>query len=88
MVQKLSKNEKIKILSIWEKFSISAEEHQINISKAKDLPSQILGALIDNKSLHEILILFGELYWRMSDDKLWFKCFEKYLKNWEDKNRN
>lgn len=88
MVQKLSKTEKLKIESIWEKFSKSAEEHQINIQKAKYLPSQILGALIDNKSLHEILILFGELYWRMSDDKIWFKCFENYLKQWENKNRN
>lgn len=88
MVQKLSKNEKIKILSIWEKFSQSAEEHQINIQKAKDLPSQILGALIDNKGLHEIILMLAELYWRLSDDEVWFKCFEKYLKSWEDKNRN
>lgn len=88
MVQKLSKTEKLKIESIWEKFSKSAEEHQINIQKAKYLPSQILGALIDNKSLHEILILFGELYWRMSDDEIWFKCFEKYLTKWEEQNRH
>ncbi len=88
MVQQLSKQEKLKIESIWEKFSQSAEEHQTNIQKAKHLPSQILTALIDGKSFHEILIMLAELYWQMSDDKIWFDCFVKYLDNLEGKNRN
>lgn len=87
MVQQSEKNKLIKKM-IWEKFSKSTEEHQTNISKAKELPSLILCSLINNEELYKILLMFGELYWRMSDDEIWFKCFKQYLDEWNGKYRD
>lgn len=82
MVQQISKSEKEKLKkSIWYKFAKSAEEHQNNISKAKNLPSQILCALNTGETTYNILLMLGELYWRMSDDKVWFDVFKEHIDN-------
>lgn len=65
--------------SIWAQFAQAAEEHQVNITKAKYLPSQILHAISDGKDLKTILIMLGELYWRMTDDEIWFKTFKRFI---------